>query len=281
MDGFRERPEAPADVKAYWDVRSSKIVASFDWRDVWAQEHVQAFTVAKAMRLNVQVALKKAVGGAIKNGTPYSQFAKELKPKLQSMGWWGKSLVTDPITGEGVVAQLGSPRRLKVIYQSNIRSARSAGFWQRAQRTKRALPFLIYQLGPSEVHRPHHVAQEGKVYRVDDPYWNHWLGPNGWGCKCWARQISQSEADRLGGVSPETDLDLKNYTNKRTGEVTKVPNGIDPGWHTNPGISHLNFVNAGRKLNEAFKRQVSLVQSLKKQLRLAELLLLVFLNSLH
>lgn len=251
MDGFRERPEAPADVKAYWDERSSRVAVSFDWRDIWAQEHVQAFTVAKAMRLDVQVALKNAVDDAIKNGTPYKQFAKELTPKLQNLGWWGKSDVTDPITGEVVNAQLGSPRRLRVIYQSNIRAARSAGFWQRAQRTKRALPYLIYQLGPSEVHRKLHVAQEGKIYSVDDAYWNHWLGPNGWGCNCWARQISQAEAERLGGVSPETDLDYKSYTNKRTGEVTQVPNGIDPGWHTNPGISHINFISAGRKLNES------------------------------
>jgi hypothetical protein len=251
MEGFRERPEAPADVKAYWDERSTRMVVSFDWRDVWAQEHVQAFTVAKAMRLDVQVALREAVGKAINDGITFEQFSKELTPKLQSLGWWGKSEVTDPLTGELVDAQLGSPRRLRVIYQSNVRAARTAGFWQRAQRTKRALPYLVYELGPSEVHRKLHVEQQGKIYRVDDAYWNHWLGPNGWGCKCWARQISQAEADRLGGVSPETDLDFRQYTNKRTGEVTQVPHGIDPGWHTNPGISHTNFITAGRKLNES------------------------------
>lgn len=253
MADFRERPDAPKDVVDYWQVRSKNMVTSFDYRDVWAGEHVQGFTVAKAMRHDVQVALHKAVGKAINDGMPFKQFASELEPKLQKLGWWGKGLVEDPKTGDMVLSQLGSPRRLKTIYQSNMRSARAAGFWLRAQRTKRALPFLVYRLGPSEVHRPHHVAQEGKVYPIDHQYWQHWLGPNGWGCKCWAQQVSRAEAESLGGVSAEPDLKLKPYKNKRTGETVQVPEGIDPGWHSNPGIAHLNFINSGRKLNQSLK----------------------------
>ncbi|MEM7667519.1 MAG: phage minor head protein [Pseudomonadota bacterium] len=248
MADIRERPDAPADVASYWDRRSAYIAASFDWRDVWAGEHAQAFTVAKAMRLDVATELRDAVGKAIKEGIPFSQFAKELEPKLQSMGWWGRANMVDPRTGKVIDAQLGSPRRLRTIYQANMRSARAAGFWARAQRTKRALPYLVYELGPSENHRPLHVAQQGKVYPVDHEYWGYWLSPNGWGCKCWQRQISRAEAESLGGVSAEPDFAFRDYTNKRTGETVAIPDGIDPGWHTNPGIAHAAFAGSGGKL---------------------------------
>ncbi|PCI58588.1 MAG: hypothetical protein COB35_13485, partial [Gammaproteobacteria bacterium] len=35
----------------------------------------------------------------------------------------------------------------------------------------------------------------------------------------------------------ESDYSRDKHINKRTGEVTEVPRGIDPGWHTNPGLS--------------------------------------------
>lgn len=259
MQGFRERPEAPKDVLDYWNARSANIAVSFDWRDIWAQEQAQAFTVAKAMRRDILITLKNAVDRAIKDGVPFKTFAKEIEPELQKLGWWGTQDKVDPLTGKTKTVRLGSPRRLRTIYQGNVRPARTAGFWQRVQRTKRALPYLRYRIGPSEVHRPKHVEQEGKIYRVDDVYWIYWLGPNGWGCKCWAEQLSAAEAERLGGVSPQTDLKLREYKNKRTGETALIPEGIDPGWHTNPGISHLSFAASGQKLKDSIKAASAII----------------------
>jgi hypothetical protein len=45
----------------------------------------------------------------------------------------GKKQMIDPLTGETVKAQLGSDRRLKVIYNTNIRSAYQQGKWERTQ----------------------------------------------------------------------------------------------------------------------------------------------------
>lgn len=228
---FTSRPTE--EVTRFFEEKALK--PSFHWRDVLPEEHSFSFTVAKAVKAEVLTELRQAVGKAIREGQTLEAFQKDLEPALKRLGWWGKQGLIDPKTGELVPAQLGSPRRLKTIYWANTRTSRAAGHWERAQRTKRVLPNFIYRIGPSENHRPHHVAREGTIRPVDDPIWDDWFPPNGWGCKCWIRQISQEETDTRGGVSDPPTINMVEVTNKRTGKTEWIPEGIDPGWNTNPG----------------------------------------------
>ncbi len=207
----------------------------FDHRDVWAEEHAFAFTVAKAMTADVLEGIRGAVDCALAEGKTFQQFKKELTPTLQQLGWWGRQEVLDPKTGETKKAQLGSPRRLKVIYQTNMRMARSAGKWERIERTKKLLPYLKYSLGPAVRHRPEHVAWEGTILPADDPWWDDHYPPNGWNCKCWVKQLTQSAVDKAGGKSDRPDNGEREWTNPRTGETMTVPNGVTPGFNYNPG----------------------------------------------
>lgn len=224
---------------AFW--RNKTAVPSFDWRDVWAEEYAYSFTVAKAMQLDVLEALRRSVDTALANGVPFEQFAAELTPRLQRMGWWGTQFVVDPETGEEVLATLGTPQRLRLIYDANIRSAHAAGQWERAQRTKFALPYFLYVQTTSAAPRDDHLAQVGTIAHVDDPYWDTWFPPNGWNCKCQVRQVSQMEAEKL-GPRPPRPVATRPWMNKRTGVVEDIPVGIDPGWHRNPGkLRHANL----------------------------------------
>lgn len=193
-----------------------------------------AFSVAKAMQVDVLETIREAVQTALDEGVPFAQFQKELKPRLQKLGWWGEGRIVDPVTGKIRKAHLGSPRRLLTIYRANLRSARAAGQWERIQRTKRALPYLLYQFGPSERHRPQHASKVDLVLPVDDPFWATWYPPNGWGCKCWVRQILPREAKER-GISDSPPVPMREVINTRTGEVKTIPSGIDPGWEINPG----------------------------------------------
>lgn len=224
--------------------RNKTSVPSFDWRDVWAEEHAHAFTVAKATRLEVLETIRRSVDQALANGVPFEQFAKELTPRLKSLGWWGSQFAVDPETGEEIIATLGTPQRLRLIYDANIRSAHAAGQWERAQRTKFALPFFLYLHTTSAAPRDDHLAQVGTIAHVDDPYWDTWFPPNGWNCKCGVRQVSQFEAEKHGwkpGSKPPA-VPTRPWLNKRTGEIEDIPVGIDPGWHRNPGkLRHANL----------------------------------------
>lgn len=225
---------APKEALAWFSAKSLKV--GFDHRDVWQQEHSRAFTVAKAMQVDVLSDIRDAVESALKDGKTFSQFRAELTPVLQNKGWWGRQEMTDPLDGRLKEVQLGSARRLRTIYRTNMRTARAAGQWDRIQRTSKTRPFLQYNLGPSEHHRVEHEGWNKLVLPANDPFWQTHFTPNGWGCKCRIRQISTAEAKRL-GINTAPPIQTQEWVNKRTGEVHQVPKGIDPGWAYNPGTS--------------------------------------------
>lgn len=275
--------------------RAKGMKPGFDHRDVWREEHATAFTVAKATKMDILSDIRSEVDRALAEGRTFRDFAKDLKPTLQKKGWWGEKEMLDPATGKKRMVQLGSTRRLKVIYETNMRTARSAGQWERIQRTKGGLPYLLYQLGPSRVHRPEHVPFHGLLLPVDDSFWGSHMPPNGWGCKCHVRQVSKGEYDRLkkNGVrapepeqriNPETGLPTghrspsnvrvrteapairtREWINRRTGEVHKIPVGIDPGWDYNPGkVGRLNHALdlTAQKLSTAGSEGAAVIREL-------------------
>ena len=224
----------PQEAIDYFRAKGYKI--GFDYRDVWQQEHQSAFTVAKAMELDLLVDIRAAVDAALANGTTLKQFRDELRPNLIQRGWWGRQDVVDPKTGQTVSAQLGSPRRLKVIYDTNLRTAHAEGQWQRIQAAKGALPYLLYDHTPSAHERPEHAAWDGLVLPVDDPWWQRHYPVKAWGCKCRVIQLGDRQLQRLGKTRPdrapgETWFD---YTNERTGQTQSIPAGVDPAFHYPP-----------------------------------------------
>lgn len=245
---------------------AKKLKVGFDYRDVWRHEHAGQFTIAKMSELDMLSDTRDSLVESLRAGKTFRQWSKQITPELQKRGWWGVAEATDPLTGKTGQVQLGSPRRLHTIYDANIRTARAAGQWERIQRTVTTHPYLLYQLGPSLRHRPQHVAWCGTLLPVDDPFWGWAMPPNGYGCKCWVRQVSHAEYGRLRDrgyqdplspqiIDPKTGLPTghrqtrllpvstdapeitwRKYVNKRTGEIERVPDGIDPGWDTNPGM---------------------------------------------
>ncbi len=208
----------------------------FSYLDVWQQEHQAAFTVAKAMQLDLLQDIRAAVDAALVEGTTLQTFQQRLRPNLVQRGWWGKQEVTDPVTGEKVLAQLGSPRRLKVIYDTNLRTAHAEGQWQRIQAARATLPYLMYDHIPSPWERPEHAAWDGLVLRVDDPWWLRHMPVKAWGCKCRVIQLGDRQLKQLGveaGQAPEESW--TEYTNQRSGETQRVPAGVDPAFNYPPG----------------------------------------------
>lgn len=234
-DNFDLFKTAPRDVTNYFNAKKSR--PSFDWRDIAPEEHAFSWTVAKSAGFDILDDIRSAMQDAISNQTSFEHFRSQLTPLLQKKGWWGKRFGTDPVDSVTKLVQLGSPRRLRTIYWANIHTAYAAGQWAKTQRTKRFLPFLVYLLSVSRERRLEHEDWVGIVLPVDHPFWDTHYPPNGWGCKCRIRQISEREARRLGWSENQAAPIVveRIWRNKRTGQVTKVPEGIDPGWETNPG----------------------------------------------
>lgn len=215
-------------------------LSRFSWKDVWEEEHDRTFTVAKAMRDDLLREIRAAVDDAIANGVPFAAFKKQLEPKLRAFGWWGKGLVEDPKTGKMEKAQLGSARRLRIIYDTNLRTANAAGRWRRTQRNKRLMPFLTYVQVDRPTMREAHKPFDGVTLPVDHPFWKTHYPPNGWRCGCYVRQVSRRVMQR-DGLKETSDEELgplietRPFRNDRTGKTVFVPVGIDPGFARNPG----------------------------------------------
>lgn len=229
----------PKEALAY--LRAKKFATGFDHRDIWRDAHATAFTVAKAMQIDVLESIRDALDQALAEGRTFDQFRKDLTPTLQRLGWWGEQDEVDPVTGETRTVQLGSPRRLKTIYDTNMTIAYQSGQWQRIQRSKAAFPYLKYVLGPSKEHRPEHAAWAGTILPVDDPWWTTHRPRNGWGCQCDVVALTEIQAKRE-GISDAPPIKTRKWENARTGEIVNVPVGIDPGWDFNPGeVAHEEY----------------------------------------
>ena len=227
----------PEDAIAYFAAKGYELPPTFDWRDMWQEAHTAAFTVAKSAGFDILGDVHSACLAALENGTPYNEFAKQLAPILQEKGWWGKKEMTDPVTGEAKEVQLGSPRRLNIIYDTNLRMAHAAGAWSRQQRAKEHSPYLrLVTMDDGrvrEAHKPWHNV----VLPVDDEWWDTHYPPNGWKDRCTTMQLSEYDIADFGYTVSEQapPIVYEPWLNKRTGETMMVPHGIAPGFDYNPG----------------------------------------------
>ena len=210
-------------------LRTKRRRPSQHWTDVWREEHAVAFTVAQMTEDALLAETHQALLKALRKGETMETFRSGLQPWLERRGWAPKGRGGD------------IPTRLHRIYNTNLRTARASGQWDRISRNADLLPYLVYELGPSEQHRVEHAAWSGLCLLVDDPWWNTHYPPNGWGCKCRVRQVTRPPKGSS-TTAPETRL--RNWTNPATGEVRRVAVGIDPGWDYHIGAQRSLGVNA-------------------------------------
>lgn len=261
-------------------IKNKKLKVGFSYKDVWNEEHSTSFTVAKAMQIDVLDDMKKAVEKAIKDGQSFESFKKNIKPTLQKKGWWGRKKMTDPLTGDLIEAQLGSDRRLKTIYDVNLRSAYQKGQYDRTMQSDMH-PYLMYRIGNSTNHREQHLDWDGLILPKNDPFWDLHFPPNGFGCKCHTRAVSEARKQRYekdgiripptangknGGVlrvkTKAPDEEYYNYFNERKGIFERIPKGITPGFSWNQAFVGRNgtvLKNSIDKLNKKIPEQFDAV----------------------
>ena len=219
---------------------------SWNWYEIWQDSHKKSFTVAKAMREDILVDIRKAVEQSMQEGLTLQQFKKELEPKLKSKGWWGKVSVSDGETIETV--QLGSVWRLKTIYRTNIQTSYMAGRYKAQVENTDNRPYWQYVAVMDRKTRESHAQLNGRVFRYDDPFWNDFYPPNAWGCRCRVRALSGDNIkDRdliVDSTKGQLSQEMK-LVSKKTDELKPVAVYTDPltghkispdvGWSYNPG----------------------------------------------
>lgn len=235
--------------KAIEYFRAKGYLFSWDWHDVWQEAHAKAFTVAKAMQADILEDIRGMVDKAISQGTTLDQFRKELEPSLRAKGWWGRKFIADE-EGNVQKIQLGSPRRLQTIYNTNLQTAYQAGRWKGQMANVKSRPYWMYVAVMDSRTRPAHAALNGLVFRYNDPFWKSFYPPCGFSCRCHARALDKAGLDervKTGTARLETSEGklgrLERPISQHTGELREVATyqvgnrrvETDPGWSYNPG----------------------------------------------
>jgi SPP1 gp7 family putative phage head morphogenesis protein len=82
---------------------------------------------------------------------------------------------------------------LKAEYNYAIAASQSAVNWLQYQDAKEVKPLLEYQTAGDDRVRLEHNKLDGIAVPIDDPFWDTYYPPNGWGCRCDVVQRSEDE----------------------------------------------------------------------------------------
>lgn len=208
---------------------------SLAWDDLAGPVHAKVFAVAGATNLDLVRQLHEAITSAIENGTTITQFRKEFDQAVGKAGW----------SYNGARGW-----RTQIIFDANLRSAHMAGRWYQLWANRERRPFLQYRTAGDSRVRPQHRQWNGIVRAIGDAFWAVFYPPNGWGCRCTVRALTQAEIDAKGLTVETAPFPVKTRTVNKGDEVTDiVPVGVDPGWDHNVGVSWIApEVSLGRKL---------------------------------
>lgn len=234
----------PEKAQAY--LRKKGYAFSWNWHDVWQEAHAKAFTVAKAMRIDILESIRQMCQKAIDEGITFDKFQRSLEPYLKLAGWWGRDWPRDengkaldengnpwPIddNGDPIIPadarppQLGSPHRLRTIYEQNLQTALNAGRYKGMMDAAEARPWWQYVAVRDGATTQICSGLNGKVFRCDDPFWDAFYPPNHWRCRSRVVSLSDRELKRDGLVASSGEGRMGTdevLLSKKTGETAAV-----------------------------------------------------------
>ena len=181
--------------------------------------HDRAFVIAGVTRQDVLTDVQSLVLTALKDGTPLAQFQKDFENAIA--GKW------DP--------KQGTAWRSRVIYETNVRTAYSAGRYRQLMSMTKTHPYWTYHHGDSRRPRPMHLSWNGITLRWDDPWIQTHYTPNGWGCTCYWTASDEVDMEEMGKSGPDAPPPDRLREVRFGDQMIQVPEGIDPGWGYAPG----------------------------------------------
>lgn len=184
----------PSEAVRYLQAKGLQL--TFDYDEMMHEAHHRAFTVAKVTKLDLLNDIHRSLVEAQKNGIPFEQWKRDLKPTLQKHGWWGKTEVTNPLTGESKEIYVGA-RRLRTIFDTNMRVSYSVGRHKQLMGLTDAVYWRYVAVLDGNT-RPTHAARDGIILHRDHPWWRKNYPPNAWRCRCKVRAYRKDEIEANG-----------------------------------------------------------------------------------
>ena len=235
--------------KAVEFLKAQGLAITWSAKDFAALEE-QSFTIAKVMQLDILQDMYDEAQNALNNGITLHEFKKNAQERLTAKGWNGEREVTNPETGEVATVDLGSPWRLRVIFDTNLQTAYMAGRWLGMMETKETRPYG--QIRSTIDNRTTKKCRDLhlKIFLLDDPIWSWISSPGHIGCRRRVVSVNDRYLERKG----LTVEDSSNYSKEEYGN----PKGFDklPTEKYSPDLSKYNpaFVEQFKDAMKGYKK---------------------------
>jgi len=225
-------PLPPEEAIRYFESKGQRV--SWNWHQLWREQHLFNFTVAHCAQLDLLKDIQAAVGKALKEGQTQREFNDGLIPQLQKAGWWGtkKEVPPDAQDGREEEYEAGSYSRLRTILNTNLNVAYAAGQYRQDMDNMDSAPFWMYDAVNDGRARASHAALDGKIFRADDPVWDVIYPPNDWGCRCKVIPLSANQVASMGKSVLTGTASGKGGQDVLKEEYVNV---AKPEWSYNPG----------------------------------------------
>lgn len=172
----------------------------------------RAFTVAGYTAAEVIEVFLESVTEAVEQGKSIREFQDEIGGWLSRHGY------------EGV-----DRWRSETIFRTNAQTAYNVGHYRSMMEAAHERPYWMYVTAGDGNVRDTHAAMHGTVWAADDPVWDVWYPPNGFGCRCHVRSYTANQV-RARGLTVQRRMPTMVDTG--TGEIGLL--SPDRGFTGNP-----------------------------------------------
>lgn len=198
----------------------------------------KAFTVSGYSKIQVLKKFQDELLKAIEEGQTMQSFRDAMNDFLERRGY------------EGI-----TNFQADNIFRTNVQTAYQVGHYEQMTdpTVLRLRPYWQYDAVGDKATRPSHLAMSGKVFRADDPIWDTWYPPNGFGCRCGVKTLSERQV-RERGLVVETSVPVSAEVNGRFTPI--LP---DRNFATNPAKKAFepDVSSYPEPLRKAFERRES------------------------
>lgn len=174
----------------------------------------RAFSVAGYASLEVLNQFLGELDRAVEEGGTKERFRERMNTYLRDNGYAGIN-----------------HSRSDNIFRTNMQAAYNAGHYVSMSEpaVKKLRPYWKYVTAGDGGVRDSHAAMDDRVFAADDPIWDIWYPPNGFGCRCQVVTLSRNQFER-GGYRLEKEMPYQedHFTGK------KQPCYPDKGFSNNP-----------------------------------------------
>ena len=211
------------EAQEFW--RSKVPMSRADWDELVEAQRARSFMVSGLTKTDQISAVQQAISDAIDQGTTFEDFKAAIPDIIAQQRWSGI--------------------RLQIIFRTNVQTAYMAGRYAQMQRVKESRPYWQYNAVNDSRTRPAHRAMDGKIFPADHEFWDTWMPPNGYRCRCGVVTLSAREIERDGLQVEDEDPTGKPFepVDHKTG--SKMPARMlmpDPGFSQNVGKDWLSGI---------------------------------------